>query len=136
ALGLGHVALRALERRRGVRLQGATAVVCGASRGLGRAMTLELARRGVAKIAVCSRTGHDLDELAAELTHRGIHASAEACDLSDAADAERFIANACARLGQIDILVANASTIVVGPLATMSKSDFDEALASTFYTAL
>lgn len=136
ALGLGHVVLRALERRRAVRLPGATAVVCGASRGLGRALALELARRGVAKIAVCSRTGHDLDELAAELTHRGVHASAEACDLSDAADAERFIYNACARLGPIDILVANASTIAVGPFATMAKSDFDEALASTFYTAL
>jgi NAD(P)-dependent dehydrogenase (short-subunit alcohol dehydrogenase family) len=136
ALGLGHVVLRALERRRAVRLPGATAVVCGASRGLGRALALELARRGVAKIAVCSRTGHDLDELAAELTHRGVHACAEACDLADAADTERFIYNACARLGPIDILVANAATIGVGPFATMAKSDFDEALASTFYTAL
>lgn len=138
ALGLavGRLALSVVQRRRGLRLRGKTAVVCGASRGLGRAIALELARRGVGKIGICARTKDDLDEVAAELAHHGVHVVAETCDLSQEEDAERFISNACARLGQIDILVTNAATITVGPAATLTKSDFDEALGSIFYTSL
>lgn len=126
----------AMRSRRAMRIRGATAVVCGASRGLGRAIALELARRGVAKIGICARTEHDLDEVAAELVRHGVHVCAEACDLSSEEDTERFIGSAYARLGPIDILVTNASTITVAPSETLTKEDFDEAMASVFYTAL
>lgn len=132
----GRLAIEAANRRRAMKLQGATAVVCGASRGLGRAIALELARRGVAKIGICARHEHDLDGVASELVRRGVHVCAEACDLSSQEEAERFIGSACARLGPIDVLVTNASTIAVGPVATWTREDFDEALASIFYTTL
>ena len=136
ALAAGRLAIQAANRRRAVKLRGATAVVCGASRGLGRAIARELARRGVAKIGICARHDHDLDNVAAELVRHGVHVCAEACDLSDQEEAERFIGSACARLGPIDVLVTNASTIAVGPVATWTKQDFDEAMASIFYTTL
>ncbi len=136
ALGAGKIALDAANRRRAVKLHGATAIVCGASRGLGRAIALELARRGVAKIGICARHEHDLDSVASELVRMGVHVCAEACDLSRAEEAERFIGSACARLGPVDVLVTNASTIAVGPVEMWSKDDFDEAMASIFYTTL
>ena len=136
ALAAGRLAIEAANRRRAMKLRGATAVVCGASRGLGRAIALELARRGVAKIGICARRDHDLDNVAAELVHHGVHVCAEACDLSNQEEAERFIGSACARLGPIDVLVTSASTIAVGPVATWTKEDFDEAMASIFYTTL
>lgn len=125
-----------MRSRRAIRLRGATAIVCGASRGLGRAIAFELARRGVAKIGICARTEHDLDEVASELVRLGVHVCAEACDLSDPEDTERFIGSAYARLGPIDVLVTNASTITVAPSATLTKGDFDEAMATIFDTAL
>lgn len=137
ALAGGRLAWEIATRsRRATRLRGATAIVCGASRGLGRAIAFELARRGVAKIGICARTEHDLDEVASELVRRGVHVCAEACDLSDAEDAERFIGSTYARLGPADVLVTNAGTITVAPSETLSKEDFDEALATIFYTAL
>jgi short-subunit dehydrogenase len=136
ALALGRLAWEAASRRRAIELQGATAVVCGASRGLGRAMALELARRGVAKIGICARTKRDLDVVATELARKGVLVWAEPCDLAKEEDAARFIANVASRLGPIDVLVTNAATITVGPAAAWSKGDFDEALASIFYTAL
>jgi short-subunit dehydrogenase len=136
ALAAGRIAIEAANRRRATKLRGATAVVCGASRGLGRAIALELARRGVAKIGICARREHDLDNVAAELVRMGVHVCAEACDLSNQEEAERFIGSACARLGPIDVLVTSASTIAVGPVATWTKDDFDEAMSSIFYTML
>lgn len=132
----GKLAIEAVRRRRAMPLRGATAVVCGASRGLGRAIALELGRRGVARMAICARHEHDLDEVAAALTRDGVRVCSEACDLSNAADVDRFMANIGARLGPIDVLVTNAATITVAPAALCSKTDFDEALSSIFYTAL
>lgn len=136
ALAAGRIAIEAANRRRAMKLHGATAVVCGASRGLGRSVALELARRGVAKIGICARHEHDLDNVAAELVRMGVHVCAEACDLSSQEEAERFIGSVCARLGPVDVLVANASTIAVGPVATWTKADFDEAMSSIFDTSL
>ena len=136
ALAAGRIAIEAANRRRAMKLRGATAVVCGASRGLGRSIALELAGRGVAKIGICARHEHDLDNVAAELVRMGVHVCAEACDLSNQEEAERFLGSVCARLGPIDVLVTSASTIAVGPVATWTKADFDEAMASIFYTSL
>jgi short-subunit dehydrogenase len=136
ALALGRLAWEVASRRRAIPLRGATAVVCGASRGLGRAIALELARQGVAKVGICARTERDLDGVAAELVRKGVLVCAEPCDLTKEEEAGRFIANVSSRLGPIDVLVTNAATITVGPAAAWSKGDFDDALASIFYTAL
>src|SRR5690348_3131222 len=97
AMGLGRLTLEALDRRRALKLSGAAVVVCGASRGLGRALVLELARRGVAKIAICARKEHDLDSLVATLVAKGVFVCAEQCDLSKEEEVERFIGTATAR---------------------------------------
>ncbi len=110
-------------------LDGKTALVTGASKGIGRAIAQQLAAGG-ATVVVGYRTGKDEAEaLAAELGGRAIQA-----DVSNAEDAARLVAEA----GDLDILVNNAGLTRDGLLARMSDDDWrtviDTNLASVFYT--
>jgi 3-oxoacyl-[acyl-carrier protein] reductase len=110
-------------------LEGKTALVTGASKGIGRAIATELAAGG-ATVVVGYRSGKDEAEaLAAELGGRAVQA-----DVSNAEDAARLVAEA----GDLDILVNNAGLTRDGLLARMSDDDWstviDTNLASVFYT--
>jgi short-subunit dehydrogenase len=134
-LAAAKVASVAARASRGRRVRGKTVLVCGASRGLGRAIALELGRRG-ARVAICARDALDLDDVRAELIRLGATVHAEACDLRAFDQVETLVANVTAALGPIDVLVANAATISVGPIETMGVEDFDEAMESIFKTSL
>ena len=96
-------------------LEGKTALVTGASRGIGRAIATELAAGGAA-VVVGYRSGKDEAEaLAAELGGRAVQA-----DVSSAEDARRLIDEA----GELDILVNNAGLTRDGLLARMSDDDW------------
>ncbi len=110
-------------------LEGKTALVTGGSRGIGRAIAVELARGG-ATVVVGYRSGADeAAEVAAEIGGRAIQA-----DVSSAEDAARLVEEA----GDIDILVNNAGLTRDGLLARMSDDDWrtviDTNLSSVFYT--
>jgi 3-oxoacyl-[acyl-carrier protein] reductase len=110
-------------------LEGKTALVTGASRGIGRAIAAELASAGAAVI-IGYRSGKDEAEaLATELNARAVQA-----DVSSAEDARRLVEEA----GDIDILVNNAGLTRDGLLARMSDDDWrtviDTNLSSVFYT--
>lgn len=111
------------------------AVVCGGSRGLGRALALEFARRGVS-VAVCARSQSAVERTTRELEALGTRAYGEACDLRHTEQVEGFLARVTERLGAIDLLVANAATLNVAPIETREAKDFDEAWESIFKTAL
>jgi short-subunit dehydrogenase len=113
----------------------ANAVICGGSRGLGRALARSLAEAGYG-VAICGRSKEEVDRTRAELERLGVRVHAEACDLREEEQASRFIANAENALGPIDVLVANAAAISVAPIETRTSSDFDDAMRSIFYTAL
>jgi NAD(P)-dependent dehydrogenase (short-subunit alcohol dehydrogenase family) len=66
----------------------------------------------------------------------GVDVLAIPCDVSDQAQVDRLVAKATARFGQIDILVANAGQIEVGPFATMTDDDFENALDVMFWGIL
>ncbi len=92
----------------GIDLSGKVALVTGGSRGIGRAVSRELARAG-ARVAI----GYHRDESAAsalvnEIGNAGGHAQAFAGDVSDRAQARRVVGGALAALGRLDILIANA----------------------------
>jgi NAD(P)-dependent dehydrogenase (short-subunit alcohol dehydrogenase family) len=136
AVVLGAVAAGVFaRRRRRVRLRGKVAIVCGASRGLGRAIARELARRGC-KVAVCARGSTELEDARAELERLAVAALAEPCDLRRADEVEAFVSKVERTLGAPDVLVANAATITVGPIESLTVSDFDQAMDSTFKSAL
>ena len=110
-------------------LEGKTALVTGASRGIGRAIAQELAAGG-ASVVIGYRSGKDEAEaLAAEIGARAVQA-----DVSSADDAARLVEEA----GDLDILVNNAGLTRDGLLARMSDDDWrtviDTNLSSVFYT--
>jgi len=110
-------------------LAGKTALVTGASRGIGRAIAVELAAAG-ATVVVGYRSGQDeAEEVATEIGGRAVQA-----DVSDAASAIALVEAA----GDIDILVNNAGLTRDGLLARMSDDDWrtviDTNLSSVFYT--
>jgi 3-oxoacyl-[acyl-carrier protein] reductase len=110
-------------------LEGKTALVTGASRGIGRAIASELAAGG-ATVVIGYRSGKDdAEALAAELGGRAV-----AADVSNPEDAVRLVEEA----GDIDILVNNAGLTRDGLLARMSDDDWrtviDTNLSSVFYT--
>ena len=110
-------------------LEGKTALVTGASRGLGRAIALELARAG-AQVVVGYRSGRgEAEEVAREAGGRAVQA-----DVSDPESARALVEAA----GDLDILVNNAGLTRDGLLARMSDEDWrtviDTNLSSVFYT--
>ncbi len=110
-------------------LDGKTALVTGASRGIGRAIAAELARAG-ASVVVGYRSGQEEGEaLAREIGGRAVQA-----DVSIPEDAARLVEEA----GDLDILVNNAGLTRDGVLARMSDDDWravlETNLSSVFYT--
>jgi 3-oxoacyl-[acyl-carrier protein] reductase len=110
-------------------LAGKTALVTGASRGIGRAIAAELAEAG-ASVVLGYRTGRDeAESLAAEVGGRAVQA-----DVASAEDAARLVQEA----GDVDILVNNAGLTRDGLLARMSDDDWrvviETNLSSVFYT--
>jgi 3-oxoacyl-[acyl-carrier protein] reductase len=87
---------------------GKRVIVCGGSRGIGRAIALGFAQAGAA-VSICARGAETLERTRAELAAFGHPAHAGVCDLGDAAAITRYIAEAAAALGGIDVLINNAS---------------------------
>jgi 3-oxoacyl-[acyl-carrier protein] reductase len=110
-------------------LEGKRALVTGASKGIGRAIAVELARAG-ATVVVGYRSGKDeAEQLAAEIGGVAVQA-----DVSSPEEAKRLVEEA----GDIDVLVNNAGLTRDGLLARMSDDDWrtviDTNLSSVFYT--
>ena len=88
-------------------------VVCGGSRGIGRAIALAFAGAG-ADVSICARGRDTLERTRAEIARHGRRAHAAPCDLADAGAVAAYIDEAGTALGGIDILVNNASGFGTG----------------------
>jgi 3-oxoacyl-[acyl-carrier protein] reductase len=106
-------------------LEGKVALVCGASRGLGRAIAAELAAED-ATLAICSRDAGRLGAAAAEL---GPDVLAVAADLSVAGEPARVVEATLERFGHLDVLVANTGGPPAGSHDTLTLEDWDAATA-------
>src|SRR5438067_12868264 len=89
-------------------LTGKRAVICGGSRGIGRAVALACAEAGAA-VSICARGAETLAKTRDAIAAYGHKAHAATCDLADKDQIARYIAEAAEALGGIDILVNNAS---------------------------
>jgi 3-oxoacyl-[acyl-carrier protein] reductase len=103
--------------------RGTRAVITGASRGIGRALSLELAGRG-ARLGLIARGKEGLDELVADLPESpdGPHLTA-AADVSKWGQTSKAIDRLATRLEGIDLLVANAGVLHYGPFAEQDISE-------------
>ena len=91
--------------------RGKSAVVTGASRGIGRAIALRLADEG-AGVAICARGEPALRDAEAELRRRSVPVYAAVCDVGNADALDGFLRAARESLGSVDILVNNPSGFV------------------------
>ncbi len=119
-------------------LEGAVAVITGASRGLGRAIAEELGSGGAKVVVNYSSSKKPAEELVEQITQNGAEAVAIQADVSDPEQAQRLVDEAVERFGRIDILVNNAGINIDRTLKKLSVEDWNKViqvdLNSCYYT--
>lgn len=109
-------------------MEGKVALVTGGSRGIGRAICLELARRGAAVAVNFAGNEAAAQETAEACRALGVQAEIFRADVADPAACEELVKAVKERFGQVDILVNNAGITRDGLLMTAKAEDFDQVL--------
>ena len=104
------------------------AVVTGASRGIGRAIALELGRRGIFVVVNYNGSAEKAEAVREEIAAAGGEACVMQCDVSDYGACETFLKQVIKEYKRIDILVNNAGVTRDGLLMQMKEEDFDVVL--------
>jgi 3-oxoacyl-[acyl-carrier protein] reductase len=109
-------------------LSGKTAIVTGASRGIGRATAIRLAEAGANVIVNYLQAESEAEKVVEEAKTFGVQAFAVKADVGNFADAKRLTDEAIEKFGRIDILVANAGIWEGAPINEMSEELWDKVL--------
>lgn len=109
-------------------LNGKTAVVTGASRGIGRAIALKLAQYGANVVVNYRSSANAVEKVIGEIEAYGVKALAVQADISSFTEAEKLINAAVEKFGSLDILVNNAGITKDGLLFRMKEEDFDNVI--------
>jgi 3-oxoacyl-[acyl-carrier protein] reductase len=119
-------------------LAGKVAIVTGASRGIGRAIALRLAREGAAVTVNYAGNAAAAAEVVAEIEKAGGQALAVQADVSKVPDATRLFDETMNRFGKADVLVNNAGLILYKLLVDTTEAEFDRLFAvnvkGTYFT--
>lgn len=112
-------------------LQGRSAIVTGASRGIGKYIALELAREGC-DVTICARTETDLEAAADEIVAEGADVLALPMDITDDGAAERLVESTAERFGRIDVYVGNVGGNRRGDFEELSDKDWEDLIELNF----
>jgi NAD(P)-dependent dehydrogenase (short-subunit alcohol dehydrogenase family) len=117
------------------RLKRKTAIVTGASRGIGRAIAFRLAAEG-AQVVLCARDANLLEHAEKAIERDGARASALAVDLREMDAAKRVVDFAIGTYGEIDIVVNNAGATKRGEFLQLTDEDWADGFALKFFGAM
>src|SRR5918995_6645158 len=101
-----------------------TALITGATQGIGRATALALGRAGY-RVGLCARTESNVEDLVNELAREGIEAAGAGADVGEPDQATRAVDELIRALGQIDVLVNNAGVLIAKPIEELTLEDWD-----------
>jgi NAD(P)-dependent dehydrogenase (short-subunit alcohol dehydrogenase family) len=117
-------------------MKGKVAVVTGSSRGIGKAIAIELARAG-AKVVISSRKADACEAVAQIIRGEGGEATVVPCNISSRDDCQALIQQTLATCGRLDALVCNAAVNpYFGPIADVPDAAFDKIMASNIKSNL
>lgn len=105
-------------------LRGQVALVTGASKGLGEAMALGLAKAG-ADIVICARNEEDLERVRRKVEGLGVRSLAVPVDVLQSESIEKMVERVLGHFGRIDILVNNAGINIRKPVLELSEEEWD-----------
>ena len=109
-------------------LQGKTAIITGATRGIGHAIAVRFAKEGC-DVAFCGRTRNDkMVAVEQELQALGVKAKGYACNVADYQQAQDFVKEVLADFGKVDILINNAGITDDAAVKRMSEEQFDKVI--------
>jgi 3-oxoacyl-[acyl-carrier protein] reductase len=106
-----------------------TALVTGATHGIGRATAFALGHAGY-RVGVCARTAAKVESLVAELGAAGIEAAGRAADVADPVQVASVVEHVSTALGEIGVLVNNAGVLIARPIEELTLEDWDATMAT------
>lgn len=109
-------------------LENRTALVTGASRGIGRQIAISLAAEGAFVIVNYNGSKERAEQVVKEITEKGGKAAAVCCDVADNDACEEMVKNLITEYGRVDILVNNAGITRDNLLMKMSEQEFDDVI--------
>jgi NAD(P)-dependent dehydrogenase (short-subunit alcohol dehydrogenase family) len=110
-------------------LKGKVALVTGASRGIGKAIAIALAKEG-ADVVIAARDAKTLDNLAKTISELGVKVEAVPTDVTKEEQIENLFAKTMQRFGRLDVLVNNAGVFGGSPIETMTTAAWDQVIAT------
>jgi len=134
AAGLGAWLLHRMGRASEFSFKDKGVLVTGGSRGLGLVLARELTRQG-ARVGICAREWSELAHAAHDVQKLGRMPSVFVCDVTNPAHVCETVRSFESSSGPVDVLINNAGIIAVGPVSTMRREDYEEALETSFWGA-
>jgi 3-oxoacyl-[acyl-carrier protein] reductase len=106
-----------------------TALVTGATQGIGRATALALGQAGY-RVGICARTASTVHDLVVELRGHGIEAAGAVADVGDEGQVARAVSELTTALGEPGVLVNNAGVLIARPFAELTLEDWDATMST------